>query len=282
MPLLISGYFLGALAALALLAFPRLRQALSARIAMAGQNGARRYLALGRYCAMGTRVTLRALIPAARLAYRRTRERRRWLMLAGALVVLPPVFVAMGSGGPAFWYTEHGRAGDRQIETLLVGEQLTLPLPLPPAVFLTREVERVLPEAAGASRDWKLLDSTFRQRLLMVIHLMRERHGYELILLEGYRSPERQNRLVRLGPQVTRAGAMMSYHQYGLAADIAFVANGRIVIDGSDSWAARGYRLYGELSEDMGLTWGGRWTMRDFGHVELRRPGVLGRPARTS
>lgn len=282
MPLLITGYFLGALAALALLAFPRLRQALGARIAMAGQYGARRYSALERYCGRGMRQTLRALLPAARLACRRSGEHRGRLLLASALVVLPPLLVALGAGVPDLWFSEYGRAGDRHIEALLAGEQLTPPLPLPPAVFVTREVERLLPEPASASRDWQLLDGTFRQRLLTVIRLMRERHGYELILLEGYRSPARQDRLASLGPQVTRAGAMMSYHQYGLAADIAFVAKGRIVIDARDPWATRGYRLYGELSEALGLTWGGRWTMRDLGHVELRRPGVLGRAPHTS
>jgi peptidoglycan LD-endopeptidase CwlK len=26
----------------------------------------------------------------------------------------------------------------------------------------------------------------------------------------------------------------------------------------------------------LGLVWGGRWKMMDFGHIELRRRGVLG------
>ena len=36
----------------------------------------------------------------------------------------------------------------------------------------------------------------------------------------------------------------------------------------------------GRAAESAGLVWGGRWKMMDLGHVELRRPGVLGkRPA---
>ena len=40
----------------------------------------------------------------------------------------------------------------------------------------------------------------------------------------------------------------------------------------------RGYELYGELAASLGLTWGGGWkSIKDLGHVELRRPGVLRR-----
>jgi peptidoglycan L-alanyl-D-glutamate endopeptidase CwlK len=73
-----------------------------------------------------------------------------------------------------------------------------------------------------------------------------------------------------MGPQVTKASAFQSYHQYGLAADCAFLRNGRIVISEKDAWAMQGYRLYGAVAEEVGLRWGGRWTMRDFGHAELR------------
>jgi peptidoglycan L-alanyl-D-glutamate endopeptidase CwlK len=76
---------------------------------------------------------------------------------------------------------------------------------------------------------------------------------------------------------VTSAAAFQSYHQFGLAADCAFYLGGKLVIDEKDPWAMRGYELYGETAEALGLTWGGRWRMMDFGHVELRRSGVLRR-----
>lgn len=106
---------------------------------------------------------------------------------------------------------------------------------------------------------------------------MRDEHGYEMALLEGYRSPERQARLAALGSNVTQAGAYHSYHQYGLAADCAFYREGKLVISEKDPWAMRGYELYGQIAESAGLTWGGRWKMMDLGHVELRRAGVLGK-----
>uniref|UniRef100_UPI0025F52A2E M15 family metallopeptidase n=1 Tax=uncultured Dechloromonas sp. TaxID=171719 RepID=UPI0025F52A2E len=178
-----------------------------------------------------------------------------------------------------FDFAEVGRTTDRQIAVLLEGEQLVPPPPLPPEAFTTREVEMVRPDAIHASRNWSLLDAEFTQRLLVVYKLMKERHGYEMVLIEGYRSPERQARLFDQGAHVTQAGANMSYHQYGLAADSAFFKDGKVVISERDPWAMRGYQLYGEIAAQVGLTWGGNWKMQDYGHVELRRPGVLGRAA---
>ena len=77
-------------------------------------------------------------------------------------------------------------------------------------------------------------------------------------VLEGYRSPERQNRLSG-NKNTTLAKAYQSYHQFGLAADVAFKRDGKVVISERDPWAMRGYQLYGEVAESVGLTWGGRW-----------------------
>lgn len=204
-------------------------------------------------------------------------------LLTGAafLLVVAPSLTALVLHSPAvFDFSEDLRIADRQIAVLLEGEQLVPPPPLPPEVFTTREVEMVRPDVVHASRNWNLLDQVFTQRLLVVFKLMKERHGYDMVLIEGYRSPERQARLYEQGAHVTRVGANMSYHQYGLAADSAFYRDGKVVISERDPWAMRGYQLYGEVAEQVGLTWGGRWKMQDYGHVELRRSGVLGRDSK--
>ncbi|WP_442770688.1 M15 family metallopeptidase [Zoogloea ramigera] len=198
--------------------------------------------------------------------------------VGAVLLVAAPTLLVFGLRGPAiFDFGDEERMTERQIAILLEGEQLVPPPPLPPAVFTTREVEQVRPDIAHASRNWRLLDAEFTQRLLVVFKLMEERHGYRMALIEGYRSPERQARLFEQGSHVTQARANMSYHQHGLAADLAFFRDGKVVISERDPWAMRGYELYGEIAEQVGLTWGGRWKMRDLGHVELRRKGVLGR-----
>lgn len=130
----------------------------------------------------------------------------------------------------------------------------------------------------NADRNWKKMNSEFVQRLLTVYKVMKDQYGYEMVLLEGYRSPQRQARLLSKGSHVTKAGSFKSYHQFGLAGDSAFIRNGKIVITEKDPWAMRGYKLYGKVAKSAGLVWGGDWRMMDLGHVELRKKGVLGRP----
>jgi len=148
---------------------------------------------------------------------------------------------------------------------------------LPPEMFMTQEVLLVRPALVDASRDWVLLDDNFSQRLLVIFKIMKEQHGYEMALLEGYRSPSRQDSLAKMGSNVTNAKAYQSYHQFGLAADCAFKRDGKLVVTEKDPWAMRGYQLYGEVAKSVGLNWGGDWKMMDLGHVELRKPNTIKR-----
>lgn len=206
-------------------------------------------------------------------------RRHRWLALAGVLVLAVPPIVALTFGArsslPGFDPAEP--ASNALVASLLKGEQLVPPVPLPPMVFTTQEVMLVRPMLADASRNWGLLHTEFGQRLLLAFKIMKEQHGYDMVLLEGYRSPARQDMLANQGSHVSNARAFQSYHQYGLAADCAFLKDGKLIISEKDPWAMQGYRLYGQVAESLGLTWGGRWTMMDFGHTELRLKGVIGK-----
>ena len=167
-------------------------------------------------------------------------------------------------------FTDNEAGKSPVITALLEGEQLVPPAPLPPEVFTTLEIQAERPMISSANRDWQLLHSDFRQLLLHAYKIMAEKHGYTMVLIEGYRTPARQDSLAALGPQVTNARAYQSYHQHGLAADSAFLHDGKIVISEKDPWAMRGYQQFGEVAESLGLTWGGNWKMMDLGHVELR------------
>lgn len=200
------------------------------------------------------------------------RRRWRWVLAAIALIVLPPSAVLLSSREvrlPALMQ-QYGPV-NQLIADVLRGEQLAAPAPLPPEIFTTSEVQQQHPMLSDANRNWALLEAEFAQRLLWVFQVMRERHGYQMVLLEGFRSPERQNQLADMGSHVTSARAFQSYHQLGLAADCAFILDGRVIINEGDPWAMRGYELLGRAAVDAGLTWGGNWVMRDFGHMELRK-----------
>ncbi|WP_454692557.1 M15 family metallopeptidase [Achromobacter aloeverae] len=205
----------------------------------------------------------------------------RWQTVGVLIVVsLPTLFAFLMRHNHTFVYEADLRNPNVQIEALLAGERLVPPPPVPPEAFTTAEVVMIRPSIVTASRDWELLDPDFRQRLLLAYQIMRDEYGYQMALIEGYRSPERQQELLEKGGStVTHAGAYQSYHQYGLAADNAFLRDGKIVISEKDPWALRGYQLYGEVAERVGLTWGGRWKLMDLGHVEYHKPGVkLGVP----
>jgi peptidoglycan L-alanyl-D-glutamate endopeptidase CwlK len=205
---------------------------------------------------------------------------RHWLLLlALALILLLPPALILGLRRHVMLDGyDISRPGDQDttalVANLLKGEQLVPPPALPPEIFVTREVEMVRPDLGSANRKWAKLDGDFRQRLLVVFKIMKERYGYDMALIEGYRSPERQTMLAAKGSSVTNAGAYQSYHQYGLAADCAFYRDGTLVISEKDPWAMRGYQLYGQVAEAAGLVWGGQWKMMDLGHVELHKPGM--------
>lgn len=260
-----------AIAAIALLPGVRARVAQAAALAARSASGSGRRVCRGLGGAVGGlgQGTGRLLAAVAGHV-----ARHRYLWLAGCAALALPVLLGglLGRHNLAF-FEDASRGPDERVALLLQGERLVPPPPLPPEAFATPEVESVRPLVREASRNWELLDEEFRRRLLLVYKIMRERHGYEMALLEGYRSPERQARLAAMGDAVTRADANRSYHQHGLAADNAFWRDGRIVISEKDPWAMEGYRLYGEVAESVGLVWGGRWSFRDYGHVEFRKPG---------
>jgi peptidoglycan L-alanyl-D-glutamate endopeptidase CwlK len=232
----------------------------------------------------GTNHVFVALSTRSKLAGRWVAVHGRWIIAASALLIGAPLLPLVLRDRMDLEGYDHrvSREIDPHIAALLQGEQLSPPPPLPAEWLGTRELEKARPLILGASQQWELLDAEFRQRLLIVFKLMRERHGIEMVLLEGYRSPQRQQQLAELGPQTTRADPFESWHQYGLAADCAFVRNGRIVVSGQDAWAAAAYEQYGEAARSVGLTWGGGWrSLKDYGHVELRRPGTMAQRGRT-
>lgn len=85
--------------------------------------------------------------------------------------------------------------------------------------------------------------------------------GVKVVVVEGYRSPERQNELyaqgrTKPGPIVTNARAGQSRHQSARAVDVAIIKNGKI-LEGKE------YDKYikelGKMGVAMGLEWGGNF-----------------------
>lgn len=185
-----------------------------------------------------------------------------FLPLLLILMVVACVFYSARQGASAPMMVQPlAKEGD--VRARLHLERLLPPPPLPPSIFVG--TGRLQLETAD--RDWAKLNPEFMQTILRLFNRM-EKRGYQMALLEGYRSPERQDKLAAMGSHVTQAKGGQSKHAYGFAVDIAPMRNGKIVISERDPWAFAAYQAMGEEARTMGLIWGGAWAMRDYGHVE--------------
>ncbi len=112
------------------------------------------------------------------------------------------------------------------------------------------------------------LDPDFRRRLDAFEESLRRR-GVQVRMVCGYRSVEEQERLYAVGRTmagsvVTKARGGFSWHNYGLAADYAFVVDGKL------SWEGP-WRTFGLVARTCGLEWGGDWKrFPDRPHVQWR------------
>ena len=127
--------------------------------------------------------------------------RRHFLLCLGAMVLLigPPLAAVLSGGAILGGFDAPTREVNLQVAQILEGEQLVPPPALPPLAFATAEVQQERPMLVTASRDWALMNPAYAQRLLMAFKIMKEKHGYDMAILEGYRSPDRQNKLAALG-----------------------------------------------------------------------------------
>jgi peptidoglycan L-alanyl-D-glutamate endopeptidase CwlK len=273
----VLSYFALGSGLLAWLVFPHWRQAMLTRWRAWRQGGRLQGRRWGVQARQGQSLMAYGVAAQSPSAQPWRRQRWMWAAGAGALLLSPIALVVIWSlhkPRALEGFDDRIEPGNQQVAHLLRGEQLVPPAPLPPEVFTTAEVEVIRPMLASADRRWDQMDKEFVQRVLTIFKIMKVEHGYDMALLEGYRSPERQAMLAAKGSNVTMAGAWQSYHQYGLAVDCAFYRGGKLVISERDPWAMRGYQLYGQLAQQMGLTWGGHWQMMDLGHVEWRKPGA--------
>lgn len=222
-------------------------------------------------------------------------RQRLWLLGALLLAGVPPLLILTLRQRVQLdsYDATLVRAEDERILQLLRGERLAPPPPLPPELFLAAEAGMIpaepdavtspamgqtnntfaLDRIGSADRRWERIHPEFQQRVLAIYQVMEQQHGYRMVLVEGFRSAQRQAELAAKGGNVTRAGAGQSCHQYGMAVDSALYRDGKLQWDMNDPWVRRGYFLYGELAQQVGLEWGGSWrSIKDYVHLEWKAP----------
>jgi peptidoglycan L-alanyl-D-glutamate endopeptidase CwlK len=183
-------------------------------------------------------------------------RRSTWILVAAPALIVALVAVATLAFARRYALAPLGgaMAGEAQAGLRLNQEKLAPPPPPPPSLFTGH------------------LDPAFAQVVYRLLARMDAR-GFPMALLEGYRSPERQEMLANSHSLVTHARAFQSKHQYGLAVDLAPMLNGKLVITGQDPMARDAYAALGQEAGALGLTWGGNWSsLLDYGHVESPEP----------
>lgn len=107
------------------------------------------------------------------------------------------------------------------------------------------------------------------QRKMKMLCMAMELIGYPLIVTSTVRSCKKQNALYAQGRTtpgniVTNARCGESYHNWGVAFDVAFLVNGEARWDETLPWRKLG--LFGKV---LGLEWGGGWvTFVDKPHFQ--------------
>jgi peptidoglycan L-alanyl-D-glutamate endopeptidase CwlK len=97
-----------------------------------------------------------------------------------------------------------------------------------------------------------------------------DEEGIDLLITSTYRDNESQEALyeqgrTRPGKVVTNAKSGESWHNYRCAIDIVPLVNGKPNWDGSDPI----WEKIGELGEQAGLEWAGRWrTFKELAHFQ--------------
>lgn len=135
--------------------------------------------------------------------------------------------------------------------------------------------EIVLPSPAAviAQDDQELLKvhPILTRKILQVLELALQ-EGYRLTVVQGLRTFAEQDKLFAKRPRVTKARGGQSYHNYGVAVDVAFVKGGKVV------WEPESlYKNIGRWASQIGLTWGGHWKFVDYPHLQLLDMPAIGK-----
>jgi len=98
------------------------------------------------------------------------------------------------------------------------------------------------------------------------LHDLASKKGIAFKVIEGYRSQARQNELYAQGR--TKPGKKVTWtthskHTSGRAFDVMMLKNGK------GTWDYKEYLELGKLGKSIGLTWGGDFKGKDFGHFQL-------------
>lgn len=139
----------------------------------------------------------------------------------------------------------------------------------------SKKVQNLMPQGKAQAQHLSSLRAPVAAKATELLGDVSAALDKTLLLVQSFRSAADQAALYAQGRTapgkiVTYAKPGSSYHEWGLAFDVA-IADAH----GQPSWPndVSLWTQIGKLGEELGLTWGGRFPSPDYGHFELRIPG---------
>lgn len=133
------------------------------------------------------------------------------------------------------------------------------------------------PLACGGNKHYKrtlenieTLHPIMRPYVVKLINEGYIKTGLTWVVTNSYRTPEEQE---KLPSDVTNAGDLESFHQYGLAIDVVSVTNGEITYLKNSSLSVTHSKKLAPVGKSIGLVWGGVFGRPDYPHFELHPNG---------
>jgi peptidoglycan L-alanyl-D-glutamate endopeptidase CwlK len=140
---------------------------------------------------------------------------------------------------------------------------------IPQSIFDTDDFLRRPTWDSHTDHRIKKLHQKVQANVKKLIILLEENLGKTVRVTSGFRSFAEQDVLFaqgrsKPGPKVTNVRAGGSYHNYGLAIDVVEIKHGKA------KWNNPDWEKIGELGEQLGFEWGGRWVgFTDRPHFQM-------------
>jgi peptidoglycan L-alanyl-D-glutamate endopeptidase CwlK len=124
--------------------------------------------------------------------------------------------------------------------------------------------------AEKTARELGFLHPAMRSRLVMFLARYKQLTGYDLLVVCTTRSYREQAAAYKAGK--SKAAPGLSWHQWGLAADLVPMIHGKPLWTTHDETGNMlpEWSLFGSTAVECGLEWSGNWkSFVEYGHVQF-------------
>jgi len=126
---------------------------------------------------------------------------------------------------------------------------------------MSRDTRDLLPQVRELAQQL-LIRSSDNGTPIIITQTLRTKAEQDALYAQGRTTP---------GFIVTKAKGGDSFHNYGLAFDVALIVGNKVIWNKNDNNHNKidDWEEVGKMGESLGLEWGGRWKFKDIPHFQL-------------